>query len=260
MHFYKFHGNGNDFILIDNRNDEFNLDTLRINALCNRYLGVGADGLMLLSASEDYDFEMIYYNADGKLGSMCGNGGRCIAAFANMLGVCDNKMTFMASDGLHDAVIENHTNASSDWDVSIQLSDVVDIKSESDYYYLDTGSPHYIKFVNNVNKVDVPIEGKEIRDSELFQPDGTNVNFVELGRDEIFVRTFERGVEAETLSCGTGVTASAIAAFLHTGTNYKTIRTKGGDFSVSFDSDDINISNIWLRGAAKLVYEGDINI
>lgn len=262
MDFYKYHGNGNDFIIIDNRKNDIKLDSNQIQRLCHRRFGIGADGLMLLQESNSADFEMIYYNSDGRESSMCGNGGRCIAAFAFKLGLTDATMEFMAFDGIHKAKViclnDKH------WHVSLQLSDVERVEKNEGYYFLDTGSPHYVEFVDKVAEIDVNVEGKKTRYSETFSPNGTNVNFVEIGNDRIFVRTYERGVEMETLSCGTGVTASAIAAFLETKRKDFAIHTTGGDFKVSFDHDEENnvgiFSNIWLDGPAKLVYEGKYHI
>jgi len=260
LHFYKFHGNGNDFVIIDNRDSNIELSTSQINKLCNRRFGIGADGLMLLESSEKFDFSMVYYNSDGNLSSMCGNGGRCIAAFANMLGLVDSKMKFEASDGMHEAIIEDETFESKEWDVRLQLADVMNIETNSEFYFLDTGSPHYVEFVDDVSKIDVVNRGRLIRESEHFKPHGTNVNFVEKSNDSIIVRTYERGVEDETLSCGTGVTAAAIAASLQSGQSSVLVHTKGGDFSITFDFENTKFTNVWLRGPAQLVFEGNINI
>ena len=262
IHFYKFQGNGNDFILFDNIDNSIALSTSQIQRLCNRRFGIGADGLMLVVKSQDYDFEMVYYNSDGKISSMCGNGGRCIAAFSKLLGIVGNEMIFDAYDGSHKAVIENEITGGEKWNVSLQLADVIEVEKNKDYYFLDTGSPHYIEFVDKVAEIDVSSEGRKTRESERFAPGGTNVNFVELSRKRIFVRTYERGVEEETLSCGTGVTAAAIAAFLRTGQKGIPIHTTGGDFKVSFtpDADGNKFTDIWLRGPAELVFEGDVSV
>jgi diaminopimelate epimerase len=260
LHFYKFHGNGNDFIIIDNRDNTVVLSTSQIKNLCHRRFGIGADGLMMLVNSDILDFEMVYYNSDGNISSMCGNGGRCIAAFANMMGIVSKIMKFDAYDGAHKAVIENETQSGFEWDISLQLADIKDIEINNEFYFLDTGSPHYVKFVDNVADIDVNKEGKRIRDSYQFKPNGTNVNFVELVNNRIIVRTFERGVEQETLSCGTGVTAAAIAVSLQTGQKSVSVKTAGGNFKISFDFEDDKFSNVWLRGPAKLVFEGNINI
>ena len=260
MYFHKFQGNGNDFVLIDNRNNMIMLSATQIQKLCNRRFGIGADGLMLLNASEKYDFEMIYYNSDGNISSMCGNGGRCIAAFAKLLGLVDDEMIFEAWDGLHKAIIKRDLVSGNSWDVSLNLIDVLEVDKNIGYYFLDTGSPHYVEFVDNVAEINVPVEGKKTRESERFAPDGTNVNFVEISSNRIFVRTYERGVEDETLSCGTGVTAAAIATSLETGLKGIPIHTTGGDFTVSFVQDGDKFTDIWLRGSAELVFKGEVSI
>ena len=262
IHFYKFHGNGNDFIIVDNREDLVNLECKQIQNLCNRRFGIGADGLMLLNASEKYDFKMVYYNSDGKLSSMCGNGGRCITAFARFLGIIDNETIFEAFDGEHKAIVNNDNPEKNVWNISLQLSNVLEVEKNDEYYFLNTGSPHYVEFVDKVAEVDVVLEGKKTRYSERFAPDGTNVNFVEKNEDRIFVRTYERGVEDETLSCGTGVTASAIAFFYESGKNNIYVHTTGGDFEVNFknnhkDNKD-QFTDIWLIGPATLVFEGEV--
>ncbi|MFK5854792.1 MAG: diaminopimelate epimerase [Bacteroidota bacterium] len=260
LHFYKFQGNGNDFIILDNSSNNISLNTMQINKLCDRRFGIGADGLILLSPSINYDFGMVYFNSDGNVSSMCGNGGRCIAAFANLRGIVGGKMKFDAYDGVHEAIIEKELVTATEWDVSLQLADVSSVDKNDSYYFLNTGSPHYVEFVDNVLDINMAVEGKKIRISNIFKPDGTNVNFVEIGDDSVFVRTFERGVEAETLSCGTGVTASAIAVFLQTGRNKVMVNTKGGNFEISFSYDDNVFTNIWLRGPATLVFEGNITV
>lgn len=261
MHFYKFHGNGNDFVIIDNRNNGIELNSSHVQKLCDRRFGVGADGLMLLQKSVDYDFEMVYYNSDGNVGSMCGNGGRCIVAFAYSLGIVNSKMKFMAFDGVHEAEVVGELSKGNKWDIKLQLADVGNVDSNVGYYFLDTGSPHYVEFVDKVAEIDVVSEGRKTRYSEKFAPGGTNVNFVEKDDDRIFVRTYERGVEQETLSCGTGVTASAIAAFLETGNSNIRVHTTGGDFNVSFqhlkENEKDVFTNIWLHGPAALVFEGE---
>ncbi len=257
IHFYKFHGNGNDFIIIDNRTNTITLNTLQIKTLCKRRFGLGADGLMILANSEKYDFEMRYYNSDGNLGSMCGNGGRCIAAFANMIGLVGNNMKFTAFDGVHEAVIKAVNIPFVEWDVKLQLANVSDVNRNKNSFFLDTGSPHYVEFVDNVSDINVNVDGKKIRNSNQFKPNGTNVNFVELSNDKIFVRTFERGVEQETFSCGTGVTASAIATYLHYDKKPTKIHTKGGDFKISFNHENNEFTNVWIQGAARFVFEGE---
>lgn len=262
IHFYKFQGNGNDFVIVDNRNNILDLTIIQIQNLCNRRFGIGADGLMLVNSSDKYDFEMVYFNSDGNLSTMCGNGGRCIAAFAKLLGIVDQEMKFIANDGPHKAVVNIELEAGKKWDVSLQLGDVKEVEKNEGYYFMDTGSPHYVELVDKVAEVNVEQEGRYTRESERFAPGGTNVNFVELDSERMFVRTYERGVEAETLSCGTGVTASAIAVFLETGQKDIPVHTTGGDFSIdfTFDSKQNVFTDVWLQGPVVLVFEGVISI
>jgi len=258
--FYKYQGNGNDFIIIDDRETNFDFPAEHIASLCNRHFGIGADGLMLLRESVRYDFSMLYYNSDGHPAGMCGNGGRCIAAFAFQQGIAGKKMTFDATDGVHEAVINKIPVEGSLFDVSLKMNDVEQVEKNKEYYFLNTGVPHYVEFVGKVAEVDVDKEGRKTRFSEIFSPEGTNVNFAELNDDRIFVRTYERGVEGETLSCGTGVTASAIAAYLETGRKNYPVHTTGGEFSVTFREEDGRFTDIWLRGKAVMVFEGVINL
>ncbi len=254
--FNKYQGAGNDFIIIDNRKGIFNPDDSRlINKLCNRRFGIGADGLILISEDLYHDFEMKYFNADGYESTMCGNGGRCSADFAIRTGIAGKKLIFKAIDGVHKALSEEGI-------IRLQMNDVKEYQIIEGNYFINTGSPHYILFKKDLNSVDVNSEGEKIRWSELFAPEGTNVNFVETEESGIYVRTFERGVEEETLSCGTGVTASAIASVLtgHFDTNNINIRTKGGNLSVSFELTGNSIHNIWLSGPATFVYEGRIEV
>jgi diaminopimelate epimerase len=254
--FNKYQGTGNDFIIIDNRNGSFNPENIDlINRLCNRRFGIGADGLILVSEHKQYDFEMKYFNSDGKLGTMCGNGGRCVSHFASTLGLAGKETRFIAADGEHEARINANI-------VSLKMNNVSDIKLIKGNYFINTGSPHYIVFVKNVAETDVFETGKKIRWFDDFAPGGTNVNFVEVTGEGIFVRTFERGVEDETLSCGTGSTASAIASVLsgHLATSPVKIKTMGGDLEVTFEVVNKDIKNIWLKGPAEFVYSGTISI
>ncbi|MDO6852993.1 diaminopimelate epimerase [Cellulophaga lytica] len=251
--FYKYQGTGNDFVMIDNRSLSFpKQDTKLINTLCDRKFGVGADGLILLENDEDLDFKMVYYNADGNESTMCGNGGRCLVAFANFLGVIKEKTTFNAVDGLHNATIKGDI-------VSLQMIDVAEVKEKENYSFLDTGSPHHVQLVDNVNGFDVFTEGKKIRYG-LYGEAGSNVNFVTKNAKGYTVRTYERGVEDETLSCGTGVTAVALAMHKSGNTNLTTIPIKvmGGDLEISFTAKDGCYKNVYLTGEAKQVFKGEI--
>lgn len=254
--FYKYQGTGNDFILIDNRDKTIDLSTQQIMHLCDRHFGVGADGLMLLEQEKDTDFRMIYFNADGNESTMCGNGGRCITAFAKQLGIINNRTLFTAIDGLHEAEIHG------DGIVSLQMKDVSSISIFPDHTILDTGSPHYIQWVEDVQSIDVYQEGKRIRSQDVYQPKGINVNFVQRAENNLIVRTYERGVEAETLSCGTGVTAAAIATVSSsTGDFITPVNTPGGNLTVRFTKATAHTaSNIWLSGPAQLVFKGIMKI
>jgi diaminopimelate epimerase len=256
--FSKYHGAGNDFIIIDNRNGEFIQDTGLIHFLCHRQLGIGADGLILISNHISLDFSMKYFNADGKEGSMCGNGGRCILAYYFNNISSKKNLTFHAIDGEHHSeIINREINQTI---VRLQLFDVENVQQINEGFLLNTGSPHLVKFVENIEAIDVKALGKELRNSDLFSPHGVNVNFVEFQHDKLFVRTYERGVEDETLSCGTGVTASAIAASYFKNNSTFDIITRGGNLQVSFDKSGNSYSNIWLTGPATFVYSGQIEI
>ena len=256
--FYKFQGTGNDFILLDNRDGNYNdITEEQVSKLCERRFGIGADGLMLLQSKEGYDFEMIYFNANGKPGSMCGNGGRCIVKFASKIGIKKEQYLFLAIDGDHQARV--HLNK----EVSLKMNDVSKVHFDKDYYVLNTGSPHYIKYVKNLQMLNVAEEGKKIRNSKEFVEEGVNVNFVEeIDKDTIYVRTYERGVEDETFSCGTGVTAAAlIAAHNDNGFNRVEIKTNGGPLNVEFQKiSETEFQNIWLSGPAVFVFKGEIKI
>lgn len=256
IQFYKYQGTGNDFILLDNRNKIYDaLAHRQIIDLCHRRFGIGGDGLILLNNKEGYDFEMKYYNCDGREGSMCGNGGRCIVQFAYRLGIHKNFYHFIAADGLHEAEIDLAGI------VRLKMGNVESLEVHSNHYILDTGSPHYVKSVPDIMKVDVKAAGRMIRYEPKFAEKGINVNFIEnLEEDEIFVRTYERGVEDETLSCGTGVTAAAlVSAHNDNGFNRVEVKTMGGRISVEFDKIDENhFENIWLCGPATLVFSGTI--
>ena len=260
LDFSKFQGNGNDFIIFDNRKGTVKLAPGQIRFLCDRHFGIGADGVILLERWEGGDYEMVYFNADGNLASMCGNGARCLAAFARRNDVGNEDLTFKAYDGVHEARINNMLIKGKKYDISVSMGDVDHVEKEKNFYFLDTGSPHYVEFVDKVADMDVVAEGRKTRYAERFAPGGTNVNFVELSGDRIFVRTYERGVEDETLSCGTGVTASAIAAYLETGRDDLKIHTTGGEFRVSFETDGERFRKVWLSGPATQVFEGRISL
>jgi diaminopimelate epimerase len=253
LSFYKYQGTGNDFIMIDNRKLTFHADDEQlIKSLCNRRTGVGADGLILLQEHPDYDFEMVYFNADGRLGSMCGNGARCTVRFAKQLGVIEDVAYFLAADGEHQANIERDQ-------IQLKMGDVSTVERIGDDYYLNTGSPHYVRFVANVKELDVYGEGKAIRYNDRFSAAGTNVNFVQrLSANEIYVRTYERGVENETLSCGTGVTACALTAGLEGAESPVSVQTPGGNLQVTFEQYGFGFRYVYLIGPAKLVYSGTV--
>lgn len=256
--FVKYQGTGNDFIILDNRDGKYHsLSEKQIAWLCDRKFGIGADGLMLYNLKDGYDFEMVYFNADGKPGSMCGNGGRCIIRYASDLGMHQFTYRFWAPDGAHEAEIDNRN------EIRLKMKDVTTVDDHDSYMILDTGSPHFIKFANDVMNIDVVETGRDIRNSKPFAEAGINVNFVEnTGEDSILVRTYERGVEDETLSCGTGVTAAAlVSAHNARGFNRVEVRTPGGNLSVEFNKmDDGHFENIWLCGPAEKVFRGEIDI
>jgi diaminopimelate epimerase len=257
--FYKYEGAGNDFVLLDDRGTKFPEErTDLVKFICDRHFGIGADGLMLLRPKKGYDYSMVYFNADGNEGTMCGNGGRCLAAFAHKLGIIDKKAVFTAIDGVH--VAELHSKDS----VRLKMTDVSEIETGKDYYYLNTGSPHYVKFMSSIDELDVYNEGRQIRYNKRFTAQGTNVNFVQEYSDHIAVRTYERGVENETLACGTGIVASAICTGLrkgiHNGSYSSIVHARGGQLKVSFSRNNDNISDIWLEGPATFVFKGTINL
>ncbi len=257
MQFYKYQGTGNDFIIFDDREGTFALSQQEIADLCHRRFGIGADGMMLLQKAEGYDFRMVYYNSDGSEGTMCGNGGRCLVRFASDLGIVESETHFIAIDGPHLAYIDAEK-------ISLQMQNVSEFKSIQADFYTNTGSPHYVTFCSDAAQINVREIGAKIRYSEAFkEQNGTNVNFVEKMDDEqLFVRTYERGVEDETYSCGTGVTAAALISHIQEG--YQSpikIKTLGGNLSVKFQGDIINgFHDIFLIGPAKRVFEGKINL
>lgn len=244
-------------MIIDNREKTVSLSTEQIRFLCDRRFGIGADGLMLLELEPGIDFKMVYFNADGHESSMCGNGGRCITAFAKHLGIIGTEAKFLAVDGLHEAKIN-------DREVALKMNDVRQLEVGDDFFYLNTGSPHYVKFVEDLEHLDVYTEGRKIRYSDRFKAEGTNVNFVERRSDGLFVRTYERGVENETYSCGTGVTAAAlVAGFKGWSTDKHScrIQTPGGKLNVRFEKVlESTFYNIWLEGPATFVFKTELTL
>lgn len=254
--FYKYQGTGNDFVFVDNRQELFNKNNTKLIAhLCDRRFGVGADGLILLENDPDTDFKMVYFNADGNQSTMCGNGGRCIVAFAEMLNIIDKETTFNAIDGLHEATIENGF-------VKLKMQDVDTIEVFDKHTFLNTGSPHHVALVDNIKEFNVKTEGSKIRYGAPYNQEGTNVNFVEQVDNKTFaVRTYERGVEDETLSCGTGVTAVALAMHKAGKTDVEeiTLNVEGGTLKISFNKIENGYNNIWLQGPATLVFKGEMS-
>ena len=257
LDFFKYQGAGNDFVIIDNRKNIFPKDNYDlIRSYCDRKFGIGADGLMLLETASDADFNMIYFNADGRPGSMCGNGGRCIVAFAKTLGLFDTATSFNALGEIYRATIQGEQ-------VSLAMQQVEQIHVHQDHAFLDTGSPHYVTYIDNLNTFDVVQHGRSIRNNETYKEAGTNVNFVERINENTFsVRTYERGVEDETLSCGTGVTAVALASYHLNKTNQNkiNIETPGGKLSIDFKKEGETYKDIILTGPATFVFKGTIEL
>ncbi len=257
--FSKYQGTGNDFIIFDRKKYAANLTSAQINLICDRRFGIGGDGVIFLEGSENSDFKMLYYNADGQEGSMCGNGGRCIVHYAFQQQYIKRETSFEAVDGLHKASV----NAETPGQISLLMRAVESIEIADDFVFLNTGSPHYVKFVLNADEIDVVAEGRKIRYNERFNKLGTNVNFVEIRNDELYVRTYERGVEDETLSCGTGVTAAVLAAAATNkvaNNNRIRVSTPGGMLDVEFVKNGNGYSAIYLTGPAVCVFEGEINL
>ncbi|OOB81879.1 diaminopimelate epimerase [Flavobacterium columnare] len=256
--FYKYQGTGNDFIILDNRDLNFpKNDTKLIKFLCDRRFGIGADGLMLLENDKSTDFKMVYYNADGNESSMCGNGGRCLVAFAKKMSVIQDSTTFVAVDGIHHARITKENL------VSLQMIDVASVQVQSEYVFLNTGSPHHVQEVEELKQLDVKKEGAKIRYSHLYGQEGSNINFViQKGENNFAIRTYERGVEDETLSCGTGATAVALAMY-HLGkatSNTIAIQVEGGQLQIAFQKSENGYKNIQLTGPAQFVFQGEIDV
>lgn len=257
--FFKFQGTGNDFIVFDDRQNRFTRDMTKIYSnLCNRHFGIGADGVMLFQEASGFDFRMIYFNADGNESTMCGNGGRCMVRFAEMLGFTQKQFHFIAVDGAHYAMIDGSN-------IRLQMQDVQEVNKALKYYELNTGSPHYVTFMDNVDSIPVNTEGARVRYSEKYKAEGINVNFAELMEDGIKIRTYERGVEEETYSCGTGVTAAALMFTnekkLPAGRYNIQVQTPGGSLEVSFNKiSDTKFDDIWLIGPAQFVFSGMIEL
>lgn len=258
LKFDKYHGAGNDFILINCLKDKVFLSDEQIRFLCHRRLGIGADGLIMLLPFEGKDFRMKYFNADGLEGSMCGNGGRTVAAYAFRNQISASKIQFQAFDGEHDAEILSDKGI--DFEVLLTMKDVEAITYDDHHLIINTGSPHYVTKVDNLADFDVVTEGRKIRYDSKLSSNGLNVNFLERNDEGIFLRTYERGVEDETLSCGTGVTAAAIASSLWFGQNEYWIQTPGGRLHVQFSRNGNKFSNIVLTGPVKYVYNGSIQL
>ncbi|NSW46435.1 MAG: diaminopimelate epimerase [Bacteroidales bacterium] len=257
LEFEKYHGAGNDFIIIDLNKFHIEFSVEQIAFLCDRHFGIGADGLMLLKKNMNYDFEMIYHNSDGKPATMCGNGGRCIAAYAYNHGYISDETTFLASDGVHLAKIINPNY------VKLKMQDVNNVQIFEDGYFVNTGSPHFVSFKYDIKTLDVYKTGKSIRHEPRFGSEGTNVNFCHINEEnKLTIYTFERGVENETLACGTGSVASAIAHCTNKPDGNYSIEmvAKGGNLNVSFDKKDKQFRNIWLSGPVKFVFKGEIKL
>ena len=259
IHFSKYHGTGNDFIIIDNREILWNPTMNEVSFLCDRHFGIGADGLMLLSEKKGFDFAMNYFNSDGNESTMCGNGSRCMAAFAKSLGLVGCMAHFYAADGSHEAEIFDNPATCI---YRIKMNNSLVGKIYDDGLFINTGSPHFVKFIDDAENADVFNAGRQLRHDPRFSPEGTNVDFVEFISDKLFVRSYERGVEDETLSCGTGVVASALATAFRNPSNpgFYHIKTLGGSLKVSFIKNGTLFTEIWLEGPVKFVYKGEINV
>lgn len=259
--FYKFHGAGNDFVMIDNRSGDVRLTSSQIAHICHRRLGVGADGLILLEQCQQADFAMHYYNADGSDAMLCGNGSRCVSAMANLLGIMDEEGDFLASDGIHHAVVNRCQDR--EWRVTIEMKDVLQLDNHADGCFTNTGAPHFVRVVKDLSQYPVVEEGRVIRYDDRF-PGGTNANFMVGAGTGIRVRTYERGVEDETLSCGTGVTASALVwSHLQNwpdGSYDVPVYTHGGDFVITFKKSENTFRQIQLSGPVIWSFSGEIEL
>ena len=254
INFSKFHGAGNDFIMINAIKNEIVLSEELIFKMCDRRTGIGADGLIILMHSDNHDFRMRYYNCDGKESTFCGNGGRCIAAFAHQQGIIKNEATYEAVDGIHKAKVTE--TSSNEYLVELTMRDILSYKLDDDSLLIDTGSPHYVKKIMNLDSMDVNAEGAKIRYDKNISSDGVNVDFLLNDNGNIRIRTYERGVENETLACGTGVTASAMAASLWYGGNDIDIYTQIAKLNVRFEKENNTFKNVVLTGPAAHVFDG----
>ena len=254
INFSKFHGAGNDFIMINAIKKELVLSEELIFKMCDRRVGIGADGLIILMPSDNHDFRMKYYNCDGKESTFCGNGGRCIAAFAHQQGIIKNEAVYEAVDGIHKAKVAEISIG--EYLVELSMRDILSFKLDDNSLLIDTGSPHYVTKVNNLKDLDVKNAGAEIRYDKNISSDGVNVDFLLNDNGNIHIRTYERGVEDETLACGTGVTASAMAASLWFGGNDIDIHTQIAKLNVRFDKENNTFKNVVLTGPATHVFDG----
>jgi diaminopimelate epimerase len=253
-HFAKFQGTGNDFILINNFDFSFSFSQNEIERLCHRRFGIGADGLILVQPEAGFDFRMVYFNSDGRESTFCGNGGRCVVAFAKRLGLIDNKANFLAKDGPHEAEFQGEL-------VQLKMRDVEQISEKTLGSELFTGSPHLVRWVDDLENLEVKKEGASIRYSPEYQAEGININFIKKTVSGIYVRTYERGVEDETYSCGTGVTASALVASTFGLHSPITVSTPGGNLQVEFEKDGLGgFRNVYLTGPAQFVFEGSVSL
>jgi diaminopimelate epimerase len=257
--FFKYHGTGNDFILIDNRNAGFNPGPAVVARLCDRHFGIGADGLILLERHASVDFLMRYFNPDGGEATFCGNGSRCIVSFARYLGIISQHTTFMAADGLHAASVVNKIDNEDAVQVQMKVDD--DILTTAEGYFIDTGSPHLVLFKENIAAIDVTTEGKTIRNQQRWGKEGVNINFAKIEANAVKLRTYERGVENETLSCGTGAVAAALVAAFAGGLKAPvSVLTAGGKLNVHFVRKKNSFENVQLEGPAKMVFAGNIRM
>ncbi len=255
--FYKYQGAGNDFVMVDDRSATFPQNERQIQLICDRHFGVGADGLILLQNDQNSDFKMVYFNSDGKQSTMCGNGGRCIVRFAEYLGLIQKQTRFQAIDGIHEAILDQNI-------VQLKMSNVPKIQVFENHIFINTGSPHHVEFVENLDEIDVKNYGKQIRFGSPYFEEGSNVNFVKIiSSDSLKIRTYERGVEDETLACGTGITAAALAAFEagKIAANEVHVSALGGELKVKFEKNNSGgYENVWLIGPAEFVFGGEFDL